>query len=217
MWRRVSATIPLSRGPPPRWRGPSAKPLSPSEVRVRLPDRVAAFPFRQLVWLLPAPLFVHELEEWHIIAWYRQQFTNPPATPDFALHALLVGISVLGAAWTALGCCFRAPKATAYFVLPFFVPFVFANNLQHIYWQVAFGAYAPGVLASAFLNGPAILLLSWHACRNRLVPPVFVTALYLLSLPPLFDAVRAGRTVPAALLRVHEFGVWLAGAVFGAV
>jgi len=180
-----------------------------------LADHIAAIPFRRLVWLLPATLLVHELEEWNIMAWYRMEFTPPPATSDSAVHALLVGISLLGAVWTALGCRFRTPKATAYFVLPFFVPFVFANNLQHIYWQVAFGAYAPGVLASAFLNGPAILLVSWHAQRNRLVAGSYLVALYCLSLPLLLQAAQAGRTVPPALLRVHEVGARLA-AIFGA-
>jgi hypothetical protein len=181
-----------------------------------LTDYLVTLPFRRLVWLLPATLTVHELEEWNIMDWYRAQFVNPPATSEFAAHTLLVGISLLGAMWTALGCCFRTPGATAYFVLPFFVPFVFANNLQHIYWQLAFGAYAPGVLASAFLNGPAIVFASWHAQRNRLVGRPYLATLYVFTLLPVAQAVQGGRSVSPAMLRVHEFGVWFAGVVLGA-
>src|SRR5262245_12205283 len=178
---------------------------------------IDAIPFRRLIWLLPTTFTLHELEEWNILGWYRQQFTNPPDTPDFAVRALLVLFSLLAFLWTAVGVVLPTPRATAYFVLPFFVPFVLANNLQHIYWQVAFAAYAPGVLASAFLNIPAILLLSWHARRSRLVGCPYVVSLYVLSLAPVIAAARTGRTVPATMHRVHEFGAWFGEVLLGAV
>jgi len=182
-----------------------------------LADRVAAIPFRRIVWLLPVVFSLHELEEWNIMTWYRAEFANPPDTPDVAVRTLLVTFSLLGFLWTAVGCSLGTRRTTAYVVLPFFVPFVLANNLQHIYWQVAFRAYAPGVLTSAFLNIPAVLLVSWHAWRNRLVAGRYVTGLYLLSLLPLVSAVRAGRVMSPAMVGIHELGRSLAETLLGAV
>lgn len=183
---------------------------------MRLTERLAAVPFRRLVWLLPATFALHELEEWNIMVWYREQFTNPPETSDFVVRTLLVGFSLLAVVWTGIGCALPTPRAAACFVLPFFVPFVFANNLQHVYWQLAFGAYAPGVLASTLLNVPAIVLLSWHARRNHLVTGRYVAGLYLLSLPAFLSVARGGRVMSPALLRVHELGGRLVAALFGA-
>jgi hypothetical protein len=99
--------------------------------------------------------------------------------------------------------------------LPFFVVLVFANALQHVYWQVAFWTYAPGFFAAFFLNIPCILLLSWHAFRNELVGWRFLAVLYALCLPMLVSVITAGRTVPPTFHRIHEFSVWLANLLFG--
>ena len=160
-------------------------------------DRIASIPFRLLVWLLPVTYAVHELEEWNILSWYPEQFGQVPTDSELVLHTWLIGISLVGFLWTGIGCLLPTPRATAIFTLIFFIGAVFGNALQHVYWQVAFGAYAPGVLASAFLNIPAILLLSWHALQNRLVRWPFLVILYASCLPTLVSTVRAGRdTLP---------------------
>jgi hypothetical protein len=98
-----------------------------------LSARVAAIPFRRLVWLLPLTFAVHEAEEWNIIPWYQAQFTNPPNTSDIAVYTWLVGISIVGFLWTTVACLLRTPTATARMALPFFVVLVFSNALQHAY------------------------------------------------------------------------------------
>lgn len=178
--------------------------------------RVAAIPFRRLVWLLPVTFAIHEAEEWNIVPWYQAQFTNPPNTSDIAVYTWLFGISIVGFLWTAVACLLSTPRATARMALPFFVLLVFSNALQHVYWQVAFRAYAPGFLAALFLNIPAVLLLSWHAIRNGLVGWRFLAILYALSLPMLFSTILAGRTVTPAFQRIHDFSAWLANLLFGA-
>jgi len=179
-------------------------------------ERVAAVPFRRLVWLLPVAFTLHELEEWNILLWYRTQFVNPPSTSDRGVHVGLLAISLLGVLWTAGACLLPTPRATALVALPFFVVFVLGNALQHVYWQLAFGAYAPGVVTSALLIIPSVVLLSWHAVRSRLVAPAYLAVLYASSVAVVFYAVRAGRTVPSGLLAVHAFIEALARHLLGA-
>ena len=180
-----------------------------------LSERIAALPFRQLMWLLPATFTLHELEEWNIMPWYREHFVNPPNTSDLGVHTWLIGISLVGFLLTALAALLRTPRATALLLLPFFIVLVFGNALQHVYWQFAFGTYAPGALAAAFLNVPAIVLLSWHAARNRLVGWLYLSVFYFISVLSLISVVRAGRTVTPPFLAVHAFSEWLARLLFG--
>lgn len=179
-------------------------------------DRLASIPFRRLVWCLPASFALHEAEEWNIMSWYQAQFINPPTTNPVAVYTWLVGISLVGFLWTGAACLLPTASATARFALPFFVVLVFGNALQHLYWQVAFGVYAPGFLASAVLNIPLTLLVSWHALRNRLVGHFYVLVLYLLCVPAVTSVVAAGRTVSPVVQRIHVFSTWLAHALFGA-
>ena len=178
-------------------------------------DRIASVPFRRLVWLLPVTYALHELEEWNILSWYQEQFGQVPTDSDLVLHTWLIGISLVGFLWTSIGCVLPTPRATAIFTLTFFIAAVFGNALQHVYWQVAFGAYAPGVLAAVFLNIPAILLLSWHALRNRLVRWPFLGILYALCLSPLVSAARAGRdTLP--FRAIYDLSEQVVRILFGA-
>jgi hypothetical protein len=182
---------------------------------MRLVERIASVPFRRFVWLLPVTYTLHELEEWNILLWYQAQFGQVPTDSDLVVHTWLIGISLVGFVWTMIACLLPTPRATAIFVLPFFVVLVFGNALQHVYWQVAFGAYAPGVLAAALLNVPAILLLSWHALRNRLVQWPFLGILYALSIPSLVSAARAGRdTLP--FRAIYDLSERVARILFGA-
>ena len=168
---------------------------------------VSTLPYQKLVWLLPAVLTIHELEEWNIKEWNTANFIGTPDTPDSAVRVLLVLVSIAGFLVTAIACAFSSSTKTAYITLTFFILVAFNNSLQHLFWQLYWGAYAPGVLAAAFLNVPAILLLSWHALKNRLVSPLYIAILYTTAVPALYLTFRQGRQFPEVMAKGHEFGV----------
>jgi hypothetical protein len=178
-------------------------------VRPTLTERIDAIPFRRLVWVLPAALVVHEAEEWNIQRWYEAEFANPPVSSPFARYVGLFTVALVGFLWTAVACQLRTEQATARLVLPFFVVLVFSNNLQHIYWTVAFGSYAPGVIASALLGAPLTILVSWQAVRRGLASWRYVAVLYLLCIPLLVSTITAGRTVFPLIQLMHDFFSWL--------
>jgi hypothetical protein len=168
---------------------------------------ISQIPYKKLVWLLPLVLAFHEFEEWNIKAWNTANFTNTPDTPENAIRVLLVLVAIVGFLATAFACSFKSPSRTAYFSLTFFILVAFNNSLQHIYWQLSWGTYAPGVIAAALLNIPAILLLSWHALANKLVSPIYLAILYMSSVPTIFLTHRQGRIFPEAMQKGHEFGI----------
>ena len=168
---------------------------------------ILKIPYRKLVWLLPIVLALHELEEWNIKHWNAANFVNSPDTPESAIRAVLILVVFIGFAITAISCLFKNPSVTAYISLPFFILVVFNNSISHIYWQLNWGVYAPGVITAAFLNIPIILLLSWHALANKLVSLIFLLTLYVSSIPSLIFTVKQGRIFPEVMLKVHELGI----------
>ena len=168
---------------------------------------IRQIPYKKLVWLLPLVLALHELEEWNIKNWNAANFLNAPDTPDGAIRVLLVLVIVMGFLVTAVACTFNSTSKTAYCSLTFFVLVAFNNSVQHLYWQLSWATYSPGVIAAVLLNIPAILFVSWHALVNKLVSPIFIAILYLSSIPTLIFTYMQGRQFPEAMLKGHEFGI----------
>ena len=61
-------------------------------------ERFFSFPFRSVIWLLPAALAVHELEEWNIAAWEHAQFENPSDASATAVRLTLLLVVAAGVA-----------------------------------------------------------------------------------------------------------------------
>ena len=181
-----------------------------------LTQKIGSISFRRIVWLAPVAFAFHEAEEWNVIPWYVAQFSPATIPSDLANRTLLVAITLIAFLWTAIACLLPTVRATAYMVLPFFV-LALGNAQQHIYWQFAFPGYAPAFLSCALLNVPAVLLVSWHALRNRLVGGRFLGVLYAGLVPGLIQTVHAGHTEMRVFREIFRFGEWLAQLLFGPV
>lgn len=166
--------------------------------------------YRRIVWLLPIALLVHELEEWNIRGWYETNFVNPPEVPDSALRAVLLAVSLMGFLVTAVASRFNIEKIVAYISLTFFILVSFANSLQHIYWQIAWGNYAAGVIASSILVVPITLWASAVALVQSLINRIYLGGLYLLSVINVVITAKGGNVVPPLMQNVHEIGLTIA-------
>jgi len=175
--------------------------------------RISKVPYSKLVWLMPISFTLHELEEWNIMPWYRDNFANPPPTPDYAAQTWLIFISVIGFIITGLACCFKNKNVTATITLTFFIALAFGNSLQHIYWLFSFNTYAPGVVAAVLINIPVIVFMSWHAILNRLILVAYVGILYFVAFAGLVVVIRADNVVTETFLRMHSFSEYLAAAL----
>ncbi len=179
-----------------------------------LRDRLLDTSYRKVVWLLPFALLGHELEEWNIKDWYVINFVNPPEVPDTALRAILLIVSLMGFVVAGIASRFNNEKIVTYITLTFFILASFANSLQHIYWQLAWGGYASGVIASAILIVPTTLWVSAVAVVQGLVSRAYLGALYLLSIVNLIVTVNVGNIVPPSMQSVHALG-WDIARFFG--
>ena len=84
--------------------------------------KLSEVPIRRLLWLLPLAFALHELEEWNILDWYRQYWTNVDAElmTQRTVRTHLVWSSVLGFLWTVIATRFKRSTVTLHIVLVYF-------------------------------------------------------------------------------------------------
>lgn len=165
-----------------------------------------SFPFRSVIWLLPAALALHELEEWDIAAWEHAQFLNPSDASSTAVRLTLMLVVAAGVAGTAVWWRFATDRVAAIALLLLFGFAMGGNAIMHVYWQLAWEGYAPGSVTSAFVVLPIIVLVMVHALHHRLVSWHLPVGLALLWAAMLGGVVSMGRTMPAAIHFLQGIG-----------
>jgi hypothetical protein len=160
--------------------------------------------FLSLIWLFPIALALHELEEWNIIHWYHSHFVDLPDKTQTSTRFFLVFVSLVGFVWTGIAAWSGEAPLAAY-ILFSFLAIVFLNCAQHIYWQILFKTYAPGILTSVFLLLPVIGILVYRALAENLISIWYVLLLFVVIVPGFVDTLRAGNTLTPQFFRIHRF------------
>ena len=179
--------------------------------------RLSEVPIRQLVWLLPLAFALHELEEWNILEWYQQYWTNinPELMTRRTVWTHLVWSSLFGFGWTFFATRFRRSKITLHIVLVYFTVVAFGHTFAHIYWLFDLGAYAPGIVTAAFLIIPITVYVFHRALEEKLVSGWYVALLVAISLRLPISGVRLNYRLPDEGLGMYRFASQLAGFLFG--
>ena len=100
-------------------------------------------------------------------------------------------------------------------VLFFFVPMVFPNAIQHVYWLFHFGAYAPGVATAVLLLIPITLYLTVRSVREARLPGWIAAAFYLPTIPIMRITLEMGNEIPPGGLWFYRLSASLAEFLFG--
>ena len=79
------------------------------------------------------------------------------------------------------------------------------NILQHVYWQIRFNQYAPGLCTAILLLAPLSLGIIVTSIVENLIPGWYLIALGVAIIPGLVDTVRSGNKLTRALLSIHRF------------
>lgn len=161
------------------------------------------------LWLFPIAVTLHELEEWNIVQWYKQNFVDLPQLTDKGARAWIVFSSLVGLLWTGIAILPGNP-AVAVWVLLFAFALMLQNALQHIYYLFYFRRFAPGIVTSVLLLIPTIVYLVARAVQQGYVPIWYAILLVVLLIPNLIQTVRARNTMLPSLQAVHQFGAALA-------
>lgn len=162
--------------------------------------------FYWLIWLFPAAFVLHIAEE--SLGFPRWVTSVLHGQMDVRLFYINNGgFMALSVALCAVA--FRTRSRWALLALFLWTSAQeFCNAIFHVYTQVVFNAYSPGLFTAIFLYIPVFLYLTYLALRERLLP------LWFLPLALLLGPIAMAFTIWAGL---YHFGAvpWCQWAPFG--
>lgn len=152
--------------------------------------------FLSALWVFAIAFALHEAEEWNIVDWYHRNWVDLPPITHKDAHAWLVFISIVGFVLCGAATLPGNPTIAAWVLFPV-IALVFQNTLQHVYWQLYFREYAPGVITSVLLLLPMAAYLTARAIQQNYVPVWYVVVLAVLITPGVIQTIKAGnRLIP---------------------
>ena len=159
------------------------------------------------IWLLAGALALHEAEEWNIYGWYQRNYVEMPANrSEMTIRFFLVFLSVLGFLWAAIAQIWGDASLSSWIIMPL-VGVIVQNILQHVYWQIRFREYGPGLGTAVLLLTPLSAGIIIASVKENLVPAWYLLALGVAILPALVDTVRSGNRLSQGILAIHRFSV----------
>jgi Protein of unknown function with HXXEE motif len=161
------------------------------------------------LWVFVVIFAIHELEEWNILSWYRRNYVDLPPSTDKATRVWIIFIILVALAWCAAGTLPGNPALAAYVLLPA-VAIAVQNAIQHVYWQLYFKQYAPGIITAIFGLIPIGICLFAGAVWQGLVPIWYAGVLVILIVPGLVQTVKAKNMMTPQIRAIHHLGIKLA-------
>lgn len=170
---------------------------------------LSSISFRNIIWLIPIILLFHELEEWNILKWYKENYIDLPASTNRSIRVWLIGISLVGFVLTAI-CYFIPNNSAAAFLTCLLVAITLQNGLQHLYWLLYFKKYAPGVVFSVLFGIPVDIYICFRMLKENMLPIWSLFALGLLIIPGLVETVKAKNRMTNSIRGAHQIGISIA-------
>lgn len=153
------------------------------------------------MWIIPIIFFIHEMEEWNILDWYKCTYNPPPPSTKLSCRIWLFLISIFGFMITSIAYILPNDTISAGVLLVFIVFSTF-NGLQHIYWTIAFKKYAPGVIFSS-LGIIAGIFITAVILSKGLISAGYVFFLYLITVPFMIETFRAKNKLIRSFTYLH--------------
>ena len=161
--------------------------------------------FLKMIWLFPTFLLIHELEEWNILVWYKRNFRDHPENKtNRSTRFFLIFISIICFIWTAIATLPRSERIATIIMLPFIL-IVVQNCLQHIYWQILFKEYAPGIISAVILLLPTSLLILIRSFNEEFLPLWLALPVLAYWIYGLMETVKSKNTLPPSFQKINRF------------
>jgi hypothetical protein len=133
----------------------------------RIIKRVELFDFAALLWLLPAAVTLHMIEEmiW-LPAWSQTAGTwhVPVSSGQFALASVVLLLGVYGL--TGLALRGGPGSAAVYLAMGLALTMLLNVYFPHVGSTIDLGRYGPGLVTGVLINLPLMPYLIWRAARD---------------------------------------------------
>jgi hypothetical protein len=154
-----------------------------------------------IIWLIPVFFFIHELEEWNILSWYKKYYTGLPASTNTSIRIHIFAVSIV--AFLLAFIAWISPVIIRSIIIIFLSGFVFVNTIQHIIWTFQYKAYAPG-LATALLCSAVCIYVNVTMVKNDMIFAMFYVIL-LLGIPAVIKTIKSKHQMTLEIRRLHNF------------
>ncbi len=169
------------------------------------------FDLKTLFTLVAFVLFLHEMEEWNIDEYHRENYTDLKVTETkLSVRLWLFFLSAVGFVWAFVANIIPdVPVSTIFFMV--LIDFVFLNGIQHILISVKTGKYNPGLWFGGIVGVVFNIFVIARIAMEQVMPVWLLIALLLLVAPGIVQTIKSLRTtqMPGMLVRILEFSLKL--------
>lgn len=154
-----------------------------------------------IIWIIPALLFLHELEEWNILKWYRKYYTDFTASTNTSIRIHIITLGIIAFLLTFIA--WISPIAIRSIIVIFLSSFILTNTIQHVIWTFQYKAYAPG-LTTAILCVVVYTFVNILLVKNEMILTPFYLIL-LLGIPTVKKTIKSKHQMTPEVRKIHNF------------
>jgi hypothetical protein len=153
-----------------------------------------------VVWLIPVFFFIHEIEEWNILAWYKKYYANLPNSTNVSIRIHIFALSAIGFLVTILA--YLSPIVIRSFLIIFFSGFILANTVQHSIQTFQHMAYAPGLVTALFCTAACTFANIMLIRMGMMFVPLYI--MLLLAVPTILNTIKHKNELTREVRSVHK-------------
>lgn len=148
---------------------------------------------KELFFVIPLVLFIHEMEEWNIYHYHQKNYpTGVIKESILGTRLWLFFLSFVGFAWTTVS--YLIPNLTvSAIVMMFLIDFTILNALQHLILTVKTKKYNPGVLFGGVIALFVAIVAIVNILHYSIIPVWGMVLLLCLILPILIESALSAK------------------------
>jgi hypothetical protein len=162
----------------------------------------------QLFFLfIPINLFLHEMEEWNIVRFHKENYTQEVDENNLSERLWLFMLSIIGMLFSVI--CFNIGNpiiANSVFLV--LVTFLIINGLQHILLSISLRKYNPGLFFGGIVGTTIGVLYDIILVRENIVPLwIFISITTIWLVPTTIDTIisRKHNKLPNMIIQILIF------------
>jgi hypothetical protein len=151
-------------------------------------DSLLSMPIKDVMFIVPIILFLHELEEWNIYEYHQKSYTDTVIVETrLGTRLWLLFLGTVGFLWT-LACFWIQNEMISTMIFILLVDFCLLNAIQHVGLTIKTRKYNPGFIIGGIVGLPANILVIIIISRTGVMPGYVLIGMLCLILPGIIDA-----------------------------
>jgi hypothetical protein len=148
---------------------------------------------KSLFFIIPMILLIHELEEWNIYEFHKNNYSSGVnEETKLGGRLWLIFLSLFGFCWTLI-CYFIPDIVIGTILMMLLVDFTLLNSIQHIGLSIKIKKYNPGFIFGGLVALLAAIILIWKIMTYPIIPVWVLVILLCMVIPGVIESVLSSR------------------------